>query len=189
MKLIGFDFKIIRLQWVFVVRKSYFEWLTCVACDKHARYSPKSSKYAYSDFYCDFMFLGNPKACPSVYLFAPPEGPQDDEMTLTCYVKHFYPKEVVVYWLANDEKLNNTEIYQQRTSSVIEVEKDSLYSVYSQLVFRREVWESGTVFSCFVYHEAIDPTTRIIARSIDNVSHKPTLVSLSMNVPSSCASF
>uniref|UniRef100_A0A3B1K085 Ig-like domain-containing protein n=1 Tax=Astyanax mexicanus TaxID=7994 RepID=A0A3B1K085_ASTMX len=124
------------------------------------------------------MFLGRDQSSPSVYLLPPPENIQDNLVTLTCYVKRFYPKDVVVYWLANDEKLNNTEQYQQNTTSVLEVENEQLYSVYSQLVVDAGEWLSGTTFSCLVYHEAIDPTVRMIARSIDNQNNKPTLVSL-----------
>ncbi|KAG9263907.1 titin-like [Astyanax mexicanus] len=124
------------------------------------------------------MFLGRDRTSPSVYLLPPPENTQDNLVTLTCYVKRFYPKDVVVYWLANDEKLNNTEQYQQNTTSVLEVENEQLFSVYSQLVVDAGEWLSGTTFSCLVYHEAIDPTVRMIARSIDNQNNKPTLVSL-----------
>ncbi|KAL7861234.1 hypothetical protein AOLI_G00175830 [Acnodon oligacanthus] len=131
---------------------------------------------------------GGEKKCPSVYALAPPENAQEKIVTLTCYVKNFYPKDVVVYWLANDKILNSTEDdsidYQHRTSCPIEIEKD-LYSVYSQLVIKSEQWETGMVFSCLVYHEAINPTVRTISRSLDNVSGKPTVVSLSMSVPSS----
>uniref|UniRef100_A0A3B1JWB9 Ig-like domain-containing protein n=1 Tax=Astyanax mexicanus TaxID=7994 RepID=A0A3B1JWB9_ASTMX len=158
---------------------TYIEWSsgTEYICEvKHSTFVQEVKTYPYQ----------RENGSPSVYLLPPPENTQDNLVTLTCYVKRFYPKDVVVYWLANDEKLNNTEQYQQNTTSVLEVENEQLYSVYSQLVVDAGEWKNGTTFSCLVYHEAIDPTVRMIARSIDNQNNKPTLVSLSMNVPSPC---
>uniref|UniRef100_A0A4W4EWJ8 Ig-like domain-containing protein n=1 Tax=Electrophorus electricus TaxID=8005 RepID=A0A4W4EWJ8_ELEEL len=117
--------------------------------------------------------------CPSVYLLAPPEKSPDEEwVTLTCYVKNFYPKEVVVIWLANDKPVEGDKA---RTTSVIE--RDGHFSVYSQLLVQD--WEQDSVvYSCVVYHEANDQTVRLIARTTDSKSNTPTLVNFSMNVPS-----
>ncbi|KAA0859387.1 hypothetical protein, partial [Enterobacter hormaechei] len=63
---------------------------------------------------------------PSVYLLAPPEHKEGETMTLTCYVKDFYPKEVFVSWLADDEPV----IFKSKTS--LPVQDDEYFSVYSQ---------------------------------------------------------
>uniref|UniRef100_A0AAY5EN58 Ig-like domain-containing protein n=1 Tax=Electrophorus electricus TaxID=8005 RepID=A0AAY5EN58_ELEEL len=143
-------------------------------------------------FYCDdgFDYWGKGTTvtvtsgdlrCPSVYLLAPPEKSPDEEwVTLTCYVKNFYPKEVVVIWLANDKPVEGDKA---RTTSVIE--RDGHFSVYSQLLVQD--WEQDSVvYSCVVYHEANDQTVRLIARTTDSKSNTPTLVNFSMNVPSGC---
>ncbi|KAK1799155.1 hypothetical protein P4O66_007404, partial [Electrophorus voltai] len=124
---------------------------------------------------------GGDLQCPSVYLLAPPEKSPDEEwVTLTCYVKNFYPKEVVVIWLANDKPVEGDKA---RTTSVIE--RDGHFSVYSQLLVQD--WEQDSVvYSCVVYHEANDQTVRLIARTTDSKSNTPTLVNFSMNVPSGC---
>ncbi|XP_036418930.1 uncharacterized protein LOC118802491 [Colossoma macropomum] len=175
-----------------ILKIDYHDWSkgTEYICEvEHTLFAELKKTYTYS------RKNGEEKTCPSVYLLAPPEHGQEREVTLTCYVKSFYPKDLVVYWLANDKILNSTEDdsipYQHRTSCPIEVEKDRLYSIYSQLVISSAEWETGTVFTCLVYHEAINPTVRTISRSLDSVSGKPTVVSLTMSVPSTpaCASF
>ncbi|KAL6476122.1 hypothetical protein MHYP_G00146210 [Metynnis hypsauchen] len=154
-----------------VAKIDYADWskATVYTCEvEHKLFVELKKSYTYS------RKNGGEKTCPSVYLLAPPENGQEGSVTLTCYVKNFYPQDVVVYWLANDKILNSTEDdsieYQHRTSCPIEIEKDRLYSVYSQLVISHAQWETGTVFSCLVYHEAINPTVRTISRSLDNVS-------------------
>ncbi|KAL2101418.1 hypothetical protein ACEWY4_003179 [Coilia grayii] len=128
---------------------------------------------------------GGEHSKPSVFLMPPPEHEHSDKITLTCYAKNFYPKEVFVSWLADDEPVDDKE-YSQDITSVIEHVGDSqkvTYSVYSQLTFSKEHWDDGVVFSCVVYHETTESTVRMIARSIDKASQKPNIVSLSMGTP------
>uniref|UniRef100_A0A673M509 Ig-like domain-containing protein n=1 Tax=Sinocyclocheilus rhinocerous TaxID=307959 RepID=A0A673M509_9TELE len=101
-------------------------------------------------------FENKPKR-PSVYILAPPEHKEGDKMTLTCYVKDFYPKEVFVSWLADDEPV--TLGYSYNTS--LPIQNDKYFSVYSQLTVDYSEWKSGTVFSCVVYHESIDEKIHI----------------------------
>ncbi|XP_076122804.1 uncharacterized protein LOC143102878 [Alosa pseudoharengus] len=119
---------------------------------------------------------GGPHIKPSVFLMPPPEHDESNDMTLTCYAKDFYPKEVFVSWLADDEPLDKS-----KQTDVIN--NDGEYSVYSQLTITQLQWQQGVVFSCVVYHESSDATVRMITRSIDITSQKPNVVSLSMNVP------
>nr|AER10487.1 immunoglobulin M heavy chain [Tachysurus fulvidraco] len=123
------------------------------------------------------------KETPKVYLLPPPEGSKD-LVTLTCYVKDFYPKEVAVSWLVNDELKKSDPSFVQNTTNVIE--NDNLFSVYSQLIFDATHWDSGSVFTCGVYHESIEDPVRLISRSITNNANPPNIVHLNMNVPSNC---
>ncbi|KAK9977789.1 hypothetical protein ABG768_019586 [Culter alburnus] len=117
---------------------------------------------------------------PSVYLLAPPEHKEGETMTLTCYVKDFYPKEVFVSWLADDEPVN------LKSQTSLPVQNDIYFSVYSQITVSNSDWKSGIVYSCVVYHESIDEKMRVLTRSIDDNMERPGVINLSMNTPASC---
>uniref|UniRef100_A0A672SYU8 Uncharacterized LOC107583070 n=1 Tax=Sinocyclocheilus grahami TaxID=75366 RepID=A0A672SYU8_SINGR len=110
----------------------------------------------------------NPKK-PTVFILAPPEHKPGEPMTLTCYVKDFYPKEVFVSWLADDEPVTS------KYSTSLPIQTDQIFSVYSQLTVNDSKWKNGTVFSCVVYHEGIDEKMRVLTRSIDDNTEKHPL--------------
>lgn len=119
---------------------------------------------------------------PDIYLIAPPET--GNEVTLTCFVKDFYPKEVAVSWLVGDEPVENEYGYKQNTTCALE---NGYNSVYSQLAFNGSNWESGKVFTCRVYHESLQDPVRLISRSISKASNPSTIMNLALHAPSICA--
>ncbi|XP_073688640.1 uncharacterized protein ighd [Garra rufa] len=119
---------------------------------------------------------------PTVFIIAPPEHKTGEPVTLMCYVKDFYPKEVFVSWLVDDEPL--TSEYSYSTSQPIK--NGQHFSVYSQLTVHDSDWKSGAVFSCVVYHEGIDDKMRVLTRSIDDKMEKAGVINLSMNTPACC---
>nr|AAB27359.2 IgM heavy chain [Oncorhynchus mykiss] len=125
---------------------------------------------------------------PSVFLLAPAEQTSDNTVTLTCYVKDFYPKDVLVAWLVDDEPVERTSssaLYQFNTTS--QIQSGRTYSVYSQLTFSNDLWKNKeVVYSCVVYHESMIKSTKILMRTIDRTSNQPNLVNLSLNVPQRC---
>uniref|UniRef100_A0A4W5PCG4 Ig-like domain-containing protein n=1 Tax=Hucho hucho TaxID=62062 RepID=A0A4W5PCG4_9TELE len=131
--------------------------------------------------------VGDPKR-PSVFLLAPAEQTSSDTVTLTCYVKDFYPKDVLVAWLVDDEPVERTSssaMYQFNTTS--QIQSGRTYSVYSQLTFSNYLWKNKeVVYSCVVYHESMIKSTKILMRTIDRTSNQPNLVNLSLNVPQRC---
>nr|WBU16555.1 immunoglobulin mu3 heavy chain [Ctenopharyngodon idella] len=86
---------------------------------------------------------------PSVYLLAPPEHKEGETMTLTCYVKDFYPKEVFVSWLADDEPV----IFKSKTS--LPVQDDEYFSVYSQITVSYSEWKSALLV--WIEHPLFEP--------------------------------
>uniref|UniRef100_A0A672SZ45 Uncharacterized LOC107583070 n=1 Tax=Sinocyclocheilus grahami TaxID=75366 RepID=A0A672SZ45_SINGR len=154
----------------------YEEWsngteFTCTV-EHNELAEPKSTKFVRENG-------KNPKK-PTVFILAPPEHKPGEPMTLTCYVKDFYPKEVFVSWLADDEPVTS------KYSTSLPIQTDQIFSVYSQLTVNDSKWKNGTVFSCVVYHEGIDEKMRVLTRSIDDNTEKAGVINLSMNTPASC---
>ncbi|RXN02960.1 membrane-bound immunoglobulin [Labeo rohita] len=76
---------------------------------------------------------------PTVFIIAPPEHKPGEPVTLTCYVKDFYPKEVFVSWLVDDEPLPAK--YNYSTSQPIKNGQN--FSAYSQLTVDYYEWKNA----------------------------------------------
>nr|AAM45140.1 immunoglobulin epsilon chain precursor [Tachyglossus aculeatus] len=95
------------------------------------------------------------RLAPEVYALSPPQEEVDlgGSVSLTCLVKGFYPRDVSVLWLLNNEELP-TERYQ--TSKPLKDQgPDPAYFLYSRLAVNRSDWEVSTSYTCQVVHEAL----------------------------------
>uniref|UniRef100_A0A3B3SSI4 Ig-like domain-containing protein n=1 Tax=Paramormyrops kingsleyae TaxID=1676925 RepID=A0A3B3SSI4_9TELE len=113
---------------------------------------------------------------PSVFILGPAE--QAKQVTLTCYAKDFYPKEVLISWLASDEPLDRS-----RFSTTSLIQTGDTYSVYSQLTIEKDEWDEGKGYSCAVHHETNSKEIKAIVRAIDSLTKKSSSVNLSLSIP------
>nr|XP_046271486.1 immunoglobulin heavy constant mu isoform X4 [Scatophagus argus] len=121
---------------------------------------------------------------PSVFMLPPVQNSRKEMVTLTCYVKDFFPQDVLVTWLVDDEEAGPD--YHFHTTNP--VGHHGSYSAYAQLSLSLDQWQNDdVVYSCVVHHESVANRTKAIVRSVGyKTFEKTNLVNLNMNVPESC---
>uniref|UniRef100_A0A665UPA3 Ig-like domain-containing protein n=1 Tax=Echeneis naucrates TaxID=173247 RepID=A0A665UPA3_ECHNA len=127
---------------------------------------------------------GAPTQRPSVFMLPPVEHTKTNTVTLTCFVKDFFPQEVYVSWLVDDEAAAST----YKVSTTNPVKDNGSYSVYGQITVDIDEWKNDNlVYNCAVYHESVVNNTKAIVRSIGHRSFdKTNMVNLNMNIPETC---
>nr|AAH10324.1 Igh protein [Mus musculus] len=116
---------------------------------------------------------------PQVHLLPPPseELALNELVSLTCLVRAFNPKEVLVRWLHGNEELS-PESYLVFEPLKEPGEGATTYLVTSVLRVSAETWKQGDQYSCMVGHEALP--MNFTQKTIDRLSGKPTNVSVSV---------
>lgn len=116
---------------------------------------------------------------PQVHLLPPPseELALNELVSLTCLVRGFNPKEVLIRWLHGNEELSPGsylvfEPLQEPGDGA------TTYLVTSVLRVSAETWKQGDQYSCMVGHEALP--MNFTQKTIDRLSGKPTNVNVSV---------
>lgn len=117
-------------------------------------------------------------------MLSPIEHTSTNMVTLTCYVKDFFPQEVYVSWLVNDEEV----IEENRFHTTSPLKYNGAYGAYGHLMVSLEEWKKNdVVYSCLVHHESVANTTRNIVRSIGSRDLAHTnLINLDLKIPDKC---
>lgn len=96
-------------------------------------------------------------------MFLPPDENQGnkDQVTLTCLIQNFCPKDISVQWLQNNVLIQPNNY---TTTPPLETNSSNTFFVFSRLEVSRADWDKRNKFTCKVIHEAL-PNSRILERS------------------------
>ncbi|NXP63953.1 IGL1 protein, partial [Chloropsis cyanopogon] len=94
---------------------------------------------------------GQPKAAPTVHVFAPSseEMTSQGKATLVCLVEDFYPSSVTVEWVADGNTITDGVVTSQSQR-----QSNNQYMASSYLSMDATKWQSHNSVSCKVRHEA-----------------------------------
>lgn len=95
-----------------------------------------------------------------------PDGKElenEEELTLTCMIQKFFPRDIFVRWLHNKELMRAD---QHTTTQPHRADNNTpAFFAYSRLAVPRANWKRGDEFTCQVIHEAL-PRTRTLEKSV-----------------------
>ncbi|KAL6040193.1 hypothetical protein STEG23_030918 [Scotinomys teguina] len=116
---------------------------------------------------------------PQVHLLPPPseELALNELVSLTCLIRGFYPKDVLVRWLHGNQELSR-ENYLVWEPQEEPGEGATTYAMTSVLRVSAEAWKQGDNYSCMIGHEALP--LGFTQKNIDRLSGKPTQVNVSV---------
>uniref|UniRef100_A0A8C9CGP8 Ig-like domain-containing protein n=1 Tax=Phocoena sinus TaxID=42100 RepID=A0A8C9CGP8_PHOSS len=114
-----------------------------------------------------------------VHLLPPPseELALNEMVTLTCLVRGFSPKDVLVRWLQGNQELPHEKYLTWRPLPEPN-QSVPTFTVTSVLRVDAEAWKQGESFSCMVGHETLP--LAFTQKTIDRLAGKPTHVNVSV---------
>uniref|UniRef100_A0ACB8EX77 Uncharacterized protein n=1 Tax=Sphaerodactylus townsendi TaxID=933632 RepID=A0ACB8EX77_9SAUR len=130
---------------------------------------------------------GGSRSPPSVYVLPPPaeQLALRETATVTCLLKDFYPNDIFVRWMRNDEPVAPSEYY--TSDQPMQGNQEQKRCRLHTLNVKEQDWSYGATYTCVVGHEALPLQTT--QKTVDKNTGKPTLVNVSLvlsDVASSC---
>ncbi|XP_078076921.1 uncharacterized protein LOC144498908 [Mustelus asterias] len=118
--------------------------------DENSQYSCEVGHIGLKDPVEKFVQL-NAKAFPTLNaIISEPRNPViGKQLTLTCKVHSFYPKDITVRWLKNEDVITDTE-----TSEIVNSE-NVLYELTSSCTFTATLSDLNSKCKCQVHHESL----------------------------------
>nr|AAN33012.1 immunoglobulin A heavy chain [Tachyglossus aculeatus] len=116
---------------------------------------------------------------PAVHLLPPTseELALNEMATLTCLVRGFSPRELLVKWMKGGQEVPRTD-YVTGTPQQEISEGSPTFFLYSTLRVQTSSWKSGENFSCVVGHESLP--LNFTQKTFDQSTGKPSTVNLTV---------
>uniref|UniRef100_A0AAV2KHP9 Ig-like domain-containing protein n=1 Tax=Knipowitschia caucasica TaxID=637954 RepID=A0AAV2KHP9_KNICA len=118
---------------------------------------------------------------PSIFMLPPLKQTREGVVTLTCYIKDFYPKELYVSWLIDDKDAT----HDFRTTGSMEA--NGAFEAYSRLSVPLSEWDvPERAYSCLVHHESVEQNKSYVRSITQNSPQQTTMVNLNMRISDRC---
>uniref|UniRef100_F6YPV0 Ig-like domain-containing protein n=1 Tax=Monodelphis domestica TaxID=13616 RepID=F6YPV0_MONDO len=103
------------------------------------------------------------RLAPEVYMLPPSPEETGTTRTVTCLIRGFYPSEISVQWLFNNEEDHTG--HHTTTRPQKDHGTDPSFFLYSRMLVNKSIWEKGNLVTCRVVHEAL-PGSRTLEKSL-----------------------
>uniref|UniRef100_F6TM34 Ig-like domain-containing protein n=1 Tax=Ornithorhynchus anatinus TaxID=9258 RepID=F6TM34_ORNAN len=123
--------------------------------------------------------VSGPLFRPEVHLLAPTaeELALNELATLTCLVRGFSPKELMVKWLKGGQEVPRKDYVTGSPQREVS-EGSATFFLYSTLRVQTSTWKEGENFSCVVGHESLP--LNFTQKTFDHSTGKPSTVNLTV---------
>lgn len=104
-------------------------------------------------------------------MFPPPEEESKEKRTLTCLIQNFFPEDISVQWLQDNELIPDSQ--HSTTTPLKSNGSNQGFFIFSRLEITKALWTLRKQFTCRVIHEALrEPRKldRTISKSLGKAS-------------------
>ncbi|CAI5675254.1 H-2 class II histocompatibility antigen, A-Q alpha chain-like [Oreochromis niloticus] len=131
-----------------------------------ALYSQRQCRDFVHDDWKQHKTIMNTKAPPEIIIYPRDEVMKEEDNSLICLIKKFFPPSIKIKWTKNDIEVKVEDPFIKCLPN-----PDGTFYVFSHLDF---VPEDGDIYSCSVEHEALtEPLTKLWEVQTDEPSNGP----------------